>query len=45
MFDDLVNDIYLAVCLRVINRRKFFLDAKLVAEFSELFVVKLRAIV
>ena len=45
VFDDLVDGLYLAICLRMINRRKAFLDAKLIAEFSELIVVKLCAII
>ena len=45
VFDDFVNDLYLAVFLRVINRRKAFLDAEFVAEFSELFAIELCAIV
>ena len=45
MFDDLVDGLYLTVCLRVINRREAFLDAKLVIEFSKLFAIKLCAIV
>ena len=45
VFDDLVDGLHLAVCLRMINRREAFLDAEIVVEFSELFVVKLHAIV
>ena len=45
IFDDLVNDLYLAVCLRMINLIEAFLDVEFVIEYSELCAVELCAIV
>ena len=45
VLNNLVDVLHLAICLRMINRREAFLDAKFIAEFSKLFAIELCVIV
>ena len=43
--DDFVDSLYLAVSLGMIDGIEAFLDPKIVAEHTKIFVVKLRSII
>ena len=45
MLNNFIDDLYLVVCLRVINRKEAFLDTKFITEFSDLFTIELRVVV
>ena len=45
VLNNLVDGLHLVVCLRVINRREAFLDAKFIVEFAKLFSIELCVVV
>ena len=45
VLNNLIDGLHLVVCLRMINRKEAFLDAKLIAKFPKILVIKLCAII